>query len=222
MKNILIILLSTLTLHSFSQADDKNAISQFSLGMDVFTDLWQDKPVSLKPKTLNQGVNIFGAYNFMLGNSDFSFSPGIGIGVHNLYSESLLVTSPDSVFFSEIPDTVDFKKAKLTNSYFDIPLEFRFKSKGEFRVAIGFKYGFLMKSQTKYKGDGELFNMEGSKVIVKQARFDHVENARYGFIGRIGYKWLNVYGYYQLSSLFEEGKGTTMYPISIGLTVIPF
>jgi hypothetical protein len=222
MKNILIILLSTLTLHSFSQADDKNAISQFSLGMDVFTDLWQDKPVSLKPKTLNQGVNIFGAYNFMLGNSDFSFSPGIGIGVHNLYSESLLVTTPDSVFFSEIPDSVDFKKAKLTNSYFDIPLEFRFKSKGEFRVAIGFKYGFLMKSQTKYKGDGELFNMEGSKVIVKQGRFDHVENARYGFIGRIGYKWLNVYGYYQLSSLFEEGKGTTMYPISIGLTVIPF
>jgi hypothetical protein len=222
MKNILIILLSTFTLHSFAQGGDKKTISQFSIGMDVFTDLWQDKPLSLEPKTLNQGVNIFGAYNFMLGNSNFSFSPGIGLGVHNLYSESWLVTNPDSIFFSEIPDSVSFKKSKLTNSYFDIPLEFRFKSKSEFRVAIGFKYGFLMKSQTKYKGDGESFNMEGSKVIVKQARYDYVENARYGFIGRIGYKWLNVYGYYQLSSLFEEGKGQTMYPISIGITVIPF
>lgn len=223
MKNILIILLSTLALQCFAQGGGKKTISQFSIGMDVFTDLWQDKPSTLKPKTLNRGVNVFGAYNFMLGNSNFSFSPGIGLGVHNLYSDSWLVTSPDSIFFSEIPNSVSFKKSKLTNSYFDIPLEFRFKSKSEFRVAIGFKYGFLVKSQTKYKGDGALFDdLEGSKVIVKQARFDHVESARYGFIGRIGYKWLNVYGYYQLSSLFEEGKGQTMFPISIGVTVIPF
>ncbi|MFU8844030.1 MAG: outer membrane beta-barrel protein, partial [Bacteroidales bacterium] len=185
-------------------------------------DLWQDKHLSLQPKTLNPGVNIFGAYNFMLGESDFSFSPGIGLGVHNLYSESWLVTTQDEIYFLEIPDTIDYKKSKLTNSYLDIPLEFRFKSKGEFRVAIGFKYGFLMKSQTKYKGEGDAFNIAGSKVIVKQARFDHVENTRYGFVGRIGYKWLNVYGYYQLSSLFTEGKGQQMYPISIGITVIPF
>jgi hypothetical protein len=222
MKNILIIFLVAITLHSFSQGTGKSAISQFSIGMDIFTDLWQDKPASLKPKTLNPGVNIFGAYNFMLGNSDFSFSPGIGLGIHNLYSDSWLVTTVDTIYFSEIPASVDYRKSKLTNSYFDIPLEFRYKSKGEFRLAVGFKYGFLMKAQTKYKGDGDEFGLAGSKIIVKQARFDHIENTRYGFVGRIGYKWLNVYGYYQLSSLFAEGKGQQFYPVSIGITVIPF
>jgi hypothetical protein len=222
MKNILIIFLSVLMLQSFAQDSGKRGISQFTVGLDVFTDIWQDTPESVKPKTLNPGVNIFGAYNFMLGNSDFSFSPGLGLGVHNLFSDSWLQATHDSIFFVQIDDSVDFRKSKLSTTYLDIPLEFRFKSKSEFRVAIGFKYGFLMKAQTKFKGDGEVFNTSGSKVIIKQGRFDHVEKARYGFTGRIGYKWLNLWGYYQLSSLFTEGRGENMFPVSVGITVIPF
>lgn len=221
MKKLFVILLSLIALNSFGQMVTEETKRKFTFGLDVFTDIWQDKPATLEDKTINPGVNIFGSYNYMFGKSNVSFSPGIGLGVHNLFTESWLRVTNDSAFFEAIPDTLNYKKYKMTNTYFDIPFELRYKSKGEFRIAIGFKFGFLVKAQTKYKGDNYL---EGTtdKVIIKTGKFNFVEKNRYGFTGRIGYKWLNLWGYYQLSTLFEDGKGPAMYPISVGITVIPF
>jgi hypothetical protein len=153
-----------------------------------------------------------------------SFSPGIGIGVHNLYSSSFLVVNNDTSDFVKILDVypdLPFKKSKLAVTYLDIPLELRYKSKSEFRVAVGFKFGFLLQAHTKYKGNDYL---EGTsdRVIYKKAKIQNLEKNRYGFTARIGYKWLNLWGYYQLSTLFTADKGPDMYPISLGITIIPF
>ena len=221
MKKIFILLLSLLTLNSFSQVVDENTKRKFTFGLDVFSDIWQDEPSTIDLKTLHPGVNLFGSYNFMFGESNVSFSPGIGLGVHNMFTDTWLRVSNDSAYFEAFPDTLNHKKYKMTTTYFDIPFELRFKSKSEFRIAVGFKFGFLMKAQTKYKGHNYI---EGTsdQVIIKTGKFNFVEKNRYGFTGRIGYKWLNLWAYYQLSTLFEEGKGPAMYPISIGITVIPF
>ena len=221
MKKILLIILSLGALNAFSQVVTEEAKRKFTFGLDVFTDIWQDIPNTIDPKTINPGVNIFGSYNYMFGESNVSFSPGIGLGVHNLYSDSWLRVNNDSAYFESVPDTLNYKRSKLTTTYFDIPIELRFKSKSEFRLAVGFKFGFLIKAHTKYKGDNYI---EGTtdQVIIKQAKFNFVEKTRYGFTGRIGYKWLNAWVYYQLSTLFENGKGPAMYPISVGITVIPF
>lgn len=221
MKNLLVILFVFITISSFAQVVNEETKRKFTFGLDVFTDIWQDTPKSLEPRTINQGVNIFGSYNYMFGESNVSFSPGIGLGIHNMYSNSWLRTNNDTAYFEPIPDTVGFKKSKLTAAYFDIPIEIRYKSKGEFRVAIGFKFGFLMKAQTKFKGD-DFIEETNQTVIIKKGKIPFVESTRYGFTGRIGYKWLNLWGYYQLSTLFETGRGPAMYPISIGITVIPF
>ena len=220
MKRALILLFAVIAVNAWSQVVNEETKRKFTFGLDVFTDIWQDTPQELEPKTLNPGVNLFGSYNYMFGNSNDSFSPGIGLSVHNLYSDSWLYASADTINFIPI-EGVNFKKSKLTTTYLDIPLEVRYKSKGEFRLAVGFKFGFLMKAQTKYKGEDYLSDAS-SNVIIKYGKFNNVEKNRYGFTGRIGYKWLNLWGYYQLSSLFTEGKGTQMYPISIGITVIPF
>jgi len=214
-------MLSLVALNAFSQVVTEEAKRKFTFGLDVFTDIWQDIPNTIDPGTINPGVNIFGSYNYNFGESNVSFSPGIGLGVHNLYSDSWLRVNNDSAYFEVIPDTLSYKRSKLTTTYLDIPIELRFKSKSEFRIAVGFKFGFLIKAHTKYKGDNYI---EGTtdQVIIKQAKFNFVESNRYGFTGRIGYKWLNVWGYYQLSTLFENGKGPAMYPISVGITVIPF
>ena len=221
MRNLLILLLSLITINVFSQVVNEETKRKFTFGLDVFTDIWQDKPSTIDPKTLNPGVNIFGSYNYMVGNSNVSFSPGLGLGVHNLYSESMLYVNNDSAFFRPISSDTSFKKSKLTATYLDIPIEIRYKSKGEFRLAIGFKFGFLMKAQTKYKGN-DFINGTTDLVIIKEGKMNFIEKNRYGFTGRIGYKWLNLWGYYQLSTLFTEGNGPAMYPISIGITIIPF
>ena len=221
MKNLLIAVLCIFSMEAFTQVVDEETKRKFTFGLDVFSDIWQDVPETLDPKTLNTGVNIFGSYNYIFGNSNVSFSPGLGLSVHNLYSDSFLENDVDTVYFVKIPEEVGYKKSKLTATYLDIPIEIRYKSKGDFRIAVGFKFGFLMKAQTKFKGD-DIISGTTDQVIIKRARFDHVEKNRYGFTGRIGYKWLNFWGYYQLSTLFVEGNGPGMYPISLGISVIPF
>jgi len=221
MRKILFIIVCLISYSSFSQVVTEETKRQFTFGLDIFTDIWQDVPQGIEPQTINPGVNIFGSYNYMFGTSNVSFSPGIGLGVHNLYSDSWLRVNNEFAYFEPIPDSISFRKSKLTATYVDIPIELRYKSKGEFRVAVGFKFGFLIKAQTKYKGNNYIENTV-DQVIIKTAHFNFVESTRYGFTGRIGYKWLNVWGYYQLSTMFTSGKGPEMYPISIGITVIPF
>ena len=224
MKRIFVTILSIIALSSFAQTIDEDTKRKFTFGLDIFADIWQDVPEGVDPKTINPGVNIFGSYNFFFGESNFSFSPGIGLGVHNMFNESFVETINDSSYFIPITDEIpnlSYKKSKFTTTYFDIPMEFRFKSKSEFRIAIGFKFGFLIRALTKYKGDDYLSNTN-KVVIYKKKIIQGVEKNRYGFTGRIGYKWLNLWGYYQLSTLFIQGKGPEMYPISIGLTLIPF
>lgn len=224
MKKLLFIALSTLVLSSYAQVVNEDTKRKFTFGLDVFTDMWQNIPEGVSPKTINPGVNIFGSYNYMLGESNFSFSPGIGIGVHNMLNNSFLKTQGGRTYFVEILDSMPnlaYNSSKFVATYFDIPIELRFKSKSEFRIALGFKFGFLIKAHTKYKGD-DFIGGNYNKVIYKKARIQYVEKNRYGLTARIGYKWLNLWGYYQLSSLFLSGNGPDMYPISIGITVIPF
>ncbi|MCD4695204.1 MAG: PorT family protein [Bacteroidales bacterium] len=221
MKKILVLALLTLTLNSFAQVVTEETKRKFTFGLDLFSDIWQDTPNTIEPRTINPGVNIFGSYNYIFGNSNVSFSPGLGLSVHNLYSDSWLRSNYDSSYFEPIPDSVGFKRSKFVATYLDIPFELRYKSKGEFRLAVGFKFGFLLQSHTKIKGDDIIDNM-ANEVITKKAKIKFVEKNRYGFTGRIGYKWLNLWGYYQLSSLFVKGSGPEMYPISVGITIIPF
>ena len=158
----------------------------------------------------------------MFGESNVSFSPGLGIGTHNMFNSSFVRTpTSELTYFEYIPDSISYKKTKLNVTYLDIPIELRYKSKGEFRIAVGFKFGFLIHSKTKYKGNDYIEDND-DLVIYKKIKIRNLEKNRYGFIGRIGYKWLNIYGYYQLSTLFVKDKGPEMYPISIGITIIPF
>ncbi len=221
MKKLILFILAFAALQSYSQPISEETKRKFQFGTDVFIDSWQNVPHELELKSVNPGVNIAGSYNYIFGKSNVSFSPGLGLGIHNFYSSSLTHTENDSTYFQKIPDGVNYKKAKFTATYLDIPLEFRFKSKAEFRIAIGFKFGFLLKAQTKYKGDDYVIG-NSDLVIYKKGRIPNVESTRYGFTAKIGYKWLNLYGYYQLSSLFTPGKGPEMYPVSFGVSIIPF
>lgn len=222
MRKLLVIILSVLTFGTFAQSENEDLKRKFSIGFDIFTDFWQDLPENLEPKTLNPGVNVYGSYNYRFGEGNFSFAPGIGIGVHNMFNSSLTELIDDSTAFVPIDgSTVSYRKSKFSSVYFDIPLEIRFKSKSEMRFAIGFKFGFLIKTYTKYKGNDYL-DSNSKLVIYKVGRIPNSEKNRYGFTARIGYKWLNLWGYYQLSTVFVKSKGPDMYPVSVGISILPF
>jgi hypothetical protein len=139
-----------------------------------------------------------------------------------MFNSSLTQIIDDSTAFVPIDESlVSYRKAKFSSVYFDIPLEIRFKSKSEVRFAVGFKFGFLVKAYTKYKGN-DFLDSNAKLVVYKTSRIPNAEKNRYGFTARLGYKWLNLWGYYQLSTVFVKSKGPDMYPISVGISILPF
>ncbi len=199
---------------------NKNTMKKFSIGMDFFTDFWPNLPAGIETRTINQGVNVFGMYNYQFGASNFSFAIGAGMGTHNLYNNCLISERNDTTFFTPINDTIGYKRSKLVLTYVDLPFEFRLKTKSKFRLAAGFKVGFLLNKHTKYKGDD--FHSDESKIILKSTNVQNLESLRYGPTFRIGYKWFNLVAYYQLSEIFKPGQGPKLYPISVGITLMPF
>jgi len=169
-----------------------------------------NQPEGIKARTINQGFNFFGMYNYPFSESNFSFAFGFGMGFHNMYTNGVIEDiKADSINFIRIPDSVSYKKSKLANAYVDIPIEFRFKSQSKFRVALGFKIGYLVDAKTKYKGN----RPDGPYVLLKEKQVNHVEKFRYGPTLRIGYDWFSLFGYFQISHVFRKNKGpNNLYP----------
>lgn len=206
---------------SYGQVVNETTRKKVSIGVGLFNDIWMNTPSGLKTRTINQGVMVNGTYNLPFGKSNFSFAIGLGITVHNLYWNQMFNGKADSIQFSPIPSGTSYKRSKLTLPYVELPVEFRLKTKYKLAVGLGFKVGYMMYAHTKWVGDDYLYNTPSTlKVSFKDIKF--IEKFAYGPTLRIGYKWFHVYGHYQLSGLFESGKGPDMYPLSVGFLLMPF
>lgn len=212
-------LLVWMILPAFTQKISETTIKRFSVGVDIHQDFWLNKPEDMDVRGINQGGGAFGMYNFQFGKSNFSFAIGLGIGVHNLFSNTTIADiKADTIKFIPIPDTVDYKKSKLGLTYLDIPVEFRLKTDKKVRICLGFKIGYLLDAKTKYKGDRE----DGLEVIIKERPVKNVERWQFGPVIRVGYDWFNVMAYYSVTQIFRKGKGPDVSPISVGITFMPF
>ncbi len=204
---------------AFSQKISETTIKRFSVGADINQDFWLNKPDSMDVRGINQGGGAFGMYNFPFGKSNFSFAIGIGITVHNLFSNTTIADiKADTIKFVPIPDTVNYKKSKLGLTYLEIPVEFRLKTKDKVRVCVGFKIGYLLDAKTKYKGDRE----DGKEVKIKEKPVNNVEKWQFGPVIRVGYDWFNISAYYSVTQIFRKERGPEVSPISVGITLMPF
>jgi len=222
MKRIFVLTLFILFASNlFAQKAMETTYKKFDLGLGFFTDIWMDMPENTKARTINQGFLINLMYNHRIGDGGVSMAIGIGTSFHNLYSNTFIPNiKADSISFERIGDSIDYKRSKLQTSYFDIPFEFRYRSKNGFRMAFGFKVGFLYDSKVKYVG--ERLSDDGVEVKWKNKGVKQLETVQYGPTIRFGYKWVNVFGYFALSKLFKEDRGPQTYPITVGIALIPY
>ncbi|MCK9271006.1 MAG: porin family protein [Bacteroidales bacterium] len=226
MKRVLIIVLIVCAgFQSFGQPVSESTRKKVSAVFDVFNDFYLDVPDSIDNKFFNLGVNFDMLYDFQIAESNFSFAIGAGIGSHNFYSNAFVVE--DSLNVSALypikslhPGT-SYKKNKISYTYFDVPLEFRLRTKKNFRAAVGFKVGFLIDNHSKYRGDDYIFGTT-DKIHVKFKDVPNIEKLRYGVTARVGWKFINLMGFYSLTDLFTKDKGSETYPISIGISLMPF
>jgi hypothetical protein len=210
-----------------SQVVNEKTKKKISIGVGLSTDIMMKVPSGINTWAINRGANVFGTYNVPFGKSNFGFAIGLGISSHNIYGDFIVDWTSDSTWLKKIPDSVNYKRSKITLAYLEIPVEFRFKSKSKVSVGVGFKAGILAGSFIKYKGDGgietENYTLkETGNQRIKIFGIKNLEQFTYGPTLRVGYKWFNVTGYYMISNLFVKNRGPEMYPISVGFVLMPF
>ncbi len=122
----------------------------------------------------------------------------------------------------EIKDTVfsiNVTKSKLTTTYLTIPLllEFQFPDKKRNKriyISAGVIGGLKLGSHTKV-----VYRSNNNKEKDKNRGDFNLSTLRYGFTGRIGYGFINLYTKFYPTPLFEKDKGPELYPFSIGLRI---
>jgi len=224
-KLVFFSLLSLIGIVVSAQPVAESTMKKVSVGYDIYTSIWMDMPTGIKTRTINQGANVFLMYNHLMGEKGFSFAGGLGVSSENLYLKDAYVPNvkADSISFTDLPDGVNIKRSKLNVTYIDIPIEMRYVTKSKMRFTLGMKFGFAVDSKTKIKGDA--FDSEGALgwgTKEKHKDVNQLESTRFGIQARIGYKWVHLYGYYSLNRVFTADKGPQMYPISVGITFMPF
>ena len=151
----------------------------------------------------------------------------VGAGLtYNSYGlkRNVMVNTTDSTGTVGIlvSDTIaDYSKNKLRASYINIPLLLEFNTSADndrsFHIAAGVIGGWKMGSITKQKWE----NGNDKTQLRRKADFNMTPFTLEA-TARVGYKNFTVFATYGLTPLFEKNKGPEVYPVTVGLQIVPF
>ena len=228
---MLAILFSLAAQTTRAQIVNEQTRKKFSIGIGMFTDIWNNKPYyttalgreyQFETRDINQGFQAMALYNIPFGKSPLGFSIGLGFRAENLYiKDAYFKNTKDSTYMVLAPDTINVRRSKLAMPYLELPVEFYFKSKLKIVAAVGFKIAYMLPAHTKYVGENYNY-YDPIEYRVKFREIQNLESFSYGPTLWFGYRWIHVFGYYSLSKIFTKDKGPDMYPISVGLLLLPY
>lgn len=202
------------------------------LGFDYGWVIGYDFPDEMKLKFFTSNVyRGFYKYDINVGNSKLSVHPGIGFTVEKYtFKEDVTIqsvpglTGYDNVLVSldTIVTDENIKKSQMVPVYFDIPLEFTFRTNREmpkraFKFTLGVRAGFRLDNKTKIK-----YSQDGENKRTKQKENYGSSWYRINAVARVGYGSINAFYTYSLTPLFEGSKGplgTTSQPMTFGLSL---
>jgi len=173
-------------------------------------------------KSWNWNLN-FIDYGFGLGTDKVGIATGMGFEFinYNFDGQNSIRKDPDTGEIIEyVPDYAgNITKSKMNMTYLTAPLLLEFQiPAGRKRIHIsgGVIGGVKLWSNTKTK-----YTVSGEKSKEKAKGDYNLSPLRWGFTARVGYRALNFYANYYMTSLFKENLGPELYPFSLGLA-IPF
>lgn len=184
---------------------------------------WNTPDSTIKFGGVGRGFNAYLCYDFPIKKSNFSFAPGLGISVSNVYFNNQLLmlnTASNKAYFQNV-DTVEglnlYKSSKVTTAYLEAPFELRYFSNNVnrnigFKASIGMRVGVLVGAHTKNKN-----SVSGYTAVEKVNTTRYFQTWRFAPIVRVGWGNFSVFGSYNISQLFKAGEGPEVYPYSIGI-----
>ncbi|MBP6335152.1 MAG: DUF2807 domain-containing protein [Bacteroidia bacterium] len=178
-------------------------------------ELYQEKSVSFAMNLLQK--------NFELGKSNIWFFTGLGLSWNNYRFDNNITLQPTTPI-TTVADTNSarqYDKSKLVVTYLTAPLMFEFFSqrekKGAFHIGAGAIVGVRLGSHTKQK-----FEEDGQTNKPKVHDDFNLNPFRYGFRVAVGFGSFNIFADYYASTLFEDEKGPSLYPVNLGITLANF
>jgi len=189
---------------------------------------WSGKPDTINTGGLSKSLNVYFMFDYPFKtNPHLSMAFGLDLASDRISFKKTYVGIKDltpTFQFTDQSDTTHFKRTSLSTSWVEVPVEFRFSSNPEnsgksLKTAIGVKVGLLLNAHTLNKdletSGGSTLNAYSMKEYSKH----FFNNNRISFIGRIGLGHLTLFGSYQFTALFKDGKGPDVKPFSIGLNL---
>lgn len=223
-----IIVFVLLVIGAFSQKKDSSEFNIYKykgtprdrLVLEVNHTGWLGVSQEFKEKAFSGGVNFMLFFDYPMGNSHFSFAWGGSISSYNIHGPIDLVYKRDSVtnqilFTSLGKRTAPYNINRIGLKILEIPVEMRFRTftDYQFKLAVGFKVGYVVQSFRKIYDANEkvkIFDIAG------------INPWRYGITLRIGWEQLHLTAFYALSEFFQGGKGTAgIIPYSVGFAYTP-
>lgn len=151
--------------------------------------------------------------------NSYSFKQKIALREANDYGP---VNPGDYVFVNAADPTVTYKRTRLQNSWFNIPILFNFRTirtpehKQQFNFTFGVVGGVRMGASQR-----EVFIDDGNKA--RNIRRDDfmLERFRATATLRMRYSYFSVFGTYTFTPMFQKGA-PLVYPWSAGIAFHPF
>ncbi len=200
--------------------------SRDRLIFELVHDNWANKPDSIQVKWWNRGFNMHIMYDIALIDDNVSFAPGIGVSTSNVYHTGYWDSDTANVtILRPINENIDYRKNKLSTTYFEIPLELRFRTNPDrmnrsLKAAVGVRGGYCLNFVQKYRGP-EIGNVT-NEVFIKDKLIPNANNVRLSATARVGYANFNLFATYSLTTLFNPDQGPGIHPFSVGFSFSSF
>jgi hypothetical protein len=196
--------------------------------VQLSNDRWMgsDDSITNHVKGFSRSANVYVMLNKPFKtNPRLSVAFGIGIGTSNIYFKNMSVdikSNTSTMPFNNLDTLNRFKKYKLTTTYLEAPVEFRFTANPEkenksIKFAIGAKVGTLLNAHTKGK---TLQNKDGQTInsyTVKESSKKFFNSTRLAVTARVGYGNFSLFGSYQINNLFKDAVAPETKLLQVGI-----
>ncbi len=193
------------------------------------------------PNNFEQGawgsrtLNLYYAYPIRLWNSKFSYRPTFGLSLerYKLTNNYTLSKFPDGTgAYQLLPASgadLNFPgtdKSMFIMNYLEfMPAEIQFDTKPEdpsksIHVSAGVRVGVLFDTHTKVN-----YTINNESVTSKDSQSHGVNSLRYALYSRLGIGSFSLFGYYNVTPIFQTDKGpdrTKMNTLTIGISLSGF
>ncbi len=217
------------------ECEDNDRFEPHWSGLDLGLNNYFTPDYSMRMEGQNQFMELDPgrsvAVNLNLLEASFGIVPnrlgiltGLGFEFNNYRFEnnSYLVENEDGQIVGITDPGIRLTKSTLNTTYLTAPLMFEFQAqradgKEPFYLAVGALGGVRLGAKTK-----QFYEADGREFEDKIKGHYQLHPWRYGLTARVGFGKVRLFANYYISSLFQDGAGPELYPVSFGITLLDF